>query len=77
MDDNPLDKIPDHITDMGSQEVFNYLGERLKQQQAGEPSALAVGRAPEGGRSVGVLECLVAVMELSVDGLCLVCVSGL
>lgn len=34
-DDNPLEKIPDHITDMGSQEVFNYLGERLKMKQTG------------------------------------------
>jgi len=29
MDDNPLSDIPPHIVEGGSQEVFNYLGERL------------------------------------------------
>jgi len=36
MDDNPLSAIPAEVTDGGSQEVFNYLGERLKLQQSGK-----------------------------------------
>lgn len=35
MDDNPLAEIPSYITEGGSQEVFNYLGERLSKQQQG------------------------------------------
>lgn len=35
MDDNPLEDIPTQITEGGSQEVFNFLGQRLAQREGG------------------------------------------
>jgi len=33
MDDNPLSALPQEVTEGGSQEVFNFLGERLKHEE--------------------------------------------
>lgn len=33
IDDNPLENIPINITEGGSQEVFDYLGRRLRENQ--------------------------------------------
>jgi hypothetical protein len=38
MDDNPLEDIPTRITEGGSQEVFNFLGQRLAQKEGGASS---------------------------------------
>jgi hypothetical protein len=37
MDDNPLADIPPHVSEGGSQEVFNFLGQRLHQSKAPPP----------------------------------------
>ena len=39
IDDNPLNKIPSNVTEGGSQEVFDYLGRRLREVQGGPGGA--------------------------------------
>jgi Leucine-rich repeat (LRR) protein len=46
IDDNPFDDIPPNITDAGSQEVFDYLGQRLQ-------NARAAGDGGQGGADDG------------------------
>jgi len=39
IDDNPLNKVPSNVTEGGSQEVFDYLGRRLRESQGGNSPA--------------------------------------